>query len=310
MPARPTSCNRWSSVHVVPGECDVVVGKRRIRVRDAGDPEGASVLFLHGLGDSRLDLRSSEPLARELQVGLVSFDRPGYGGSTPAEFGLLSAAQDIEAVADQLHIEQFAVFGHSAGSRFALAGAAALGDRVRCVGCASGAGPIREVPGAFDELDAADRAAYELLPDNPAAAARVYEAAYEPLATMITEGNDDDVVEAFRSMLSPADLALLEDPPICADAVANARESIRQGVVGMAWDAVSWLVPWSFSANDVTCPVQLWYGSQDTTPVAHGEWLSDHLPQASLTVWPGEGHLAYKRHLREIFTALVHDPSI
>jgi pimeloyl-ACP methyl ester carboxylesterase len=243
-------------------------------------------------------------------VGLVSFDRPGYGGSTPAEFGLLSAAQDIEAVADQLHIERFAVFGHSAGSRFALAGAAALGDPVRCVGCASGAGPIREVPGAFDELDATDRAAYELLPHDLAAAARVYEAAFEPLAKMITEGNDDDVVAAFRSMLSPADLTLLEDPLIRADAVANARESIRQGVVGMAWDAISWLVPWSFSTNDVTCPVHLWYGSSDTTPVAHGEWLADHLPQANLTVWPGEGHLAYKRHLREIFTALVHDPSI
>ncbi len=108
---------------------DVVVGvgERRIRIRDAGDPEGASVLFVHGLGDSRLDLRYSEALARELKVRLVSFDRPGYGGSTPAECGLLSVARDIEAVADQLHIERVALFGHSAGSRFALAAAAALG---------------------------------------------------------------------------------------------------------------------------------------------------------------------------------------
>jgi alpha-beta hydrolase superfamily lysophospholipase len=83
-------------------EFDVAVGERRIRVRDAGDPEGTPVLFFHGLGDSRLDLRLSEPLAEQLKMRLVSFDRPGYGSSTPAEFDLLSIARDTEAVADRL----------------------------------------------------------------------------------------------------------------------------------------------------------------------------------------------------------------
>jgi pimeloyl-ACP methyl ester carboxylesterase len=293
----------------VPQEFDVVVGKRRVRVRDAGDPAGTPVVFLHGLGDSRLDVRFAEPLATQRQVRLVSFDRPGYGASTPAEFGLLSVARDIEAVADQRHIERFAVFGQSAGSRFALAAAAALGDRVTCVGCASGSGPIHEVPGALAELDRTDRVAYELLPDNQTAAARVYEAAFQPMARMLAEGDDDAVVAAFESMLAPADLTLLGDPLIRAEAVANARESMRQGVVGMAWDAVSWLVPWFFAAEDVNCPVQLWYGSDDTTPVAHGEWLADHLPRARLTVWPGQGHLAYKRHLEEIWRDLVQGPA-
>jgi pimeloyl-ACP methyl ester carboxylesterase len=292
------------------GELDVVVGNRRIRVRDAGDREGTPVLFLHGLGDSRLDLRFSDPLAVQHHVRLVSFDRPGYGASTPTEFGLLSVARDVEAVVDQLDIERFAVFGQSAGSRFALAAAAALRDRVRYVGCASGSGPIRAVPGALDELDGTDRVAYELLADNPAAAARHYETAFEPMARMIAEGDDDDVVAAFESMLSPADLTLLADPLIRAEAVVNAREATRQGVVGMAWDAVSWLVPWFFAPKDVTCPVQLWYGSHDTTPVAHGAWLAYHLPWAQLTVWPGEGHLAYKRHLEEIWAVLVHGPSV
>ena len=135
-------------------------------------------------------------------------------------------------------------------------------------------------------------------------------AAFEPMASMIADGDDDDVVAAFESMLSPEDLTLLADPRLRAEAVVNARESIRQGVEGMAWDAVSWLVPWFFAAADVTCPVQLWYGSDDTTPVAHGEWLADHLPRARLTVWPGEGHLGYKRHLEEIWTVLVHEPSV
>jgi pimeloyl-ACP methyl ester carboxylesterase len=287
-----------------PRELDVVVGERRIRVRDAGDPEGTPVVFFHGLGDSRLDLRLGEPLAEQLQVRLVSFDRPGYGNSTAAEFGLLSVARDIEAVADQLHVERFAVLGQSAGSRFALAAAVALGERVTCAGCASGSGPVREVGNAMDELDRTDQAAYELLPHDPAAAARVYAAAFEPLARTIAEGDDDDVVAAFEALLSAADLALLADPLIRADAVANARESVRQGVNGMAWDAVSWLASWPFTVRDVTCPVHLWYGSQDTTPLTHAAWLAENLPQAVLRVWPGEGHLAYKRHLDEMWTGL------
>jgi pimeloyl-ACP methyl ester carboxylesterase len=291
-------------------EFDVAVGERRIRVRDAGDPEGTPVLFFHGLGDSRLDLRLSEPLAEQIKMRLVSFDRPGYGSSTPAEFDLLSIARDTEAVADRLRIERFAVFGQSAGSRFALAAAATLGDRVRCAGCASGTGPIHQVPGALNELDGIDTLAYALLPDDRAAAANVYAAAFEPMARTISEGDDHDVVAAFEAMLAPADSALLADPLIRADAVENARESLRQGVMGMAWDAVSWLVPWPFGADDVTCPVQLWYGSDDTIPLAHGEWLADHLPRARLTVWPGEGHLAYKRHLQEISAVLIHGPSV
>ncbi len=103
---------------------------------------------------------------------------------------------------------------------------------MRCVGCASGAGPIREVPGAFDELDGTDRVAYELLPDDLEAAARVYEAAFEPMARRITDGDDDAVVAAFESMLSASDMALLEDPLIRADAVANARESFLNVVWG------------------------------------------------------------------------------
>ena len=58
-------------------------------------------------------------------------------------------------------------------------------------------------------------------------------AAFEPMARLIADGDDDDVVAAFESMLSPEDLTLLADPRLRAEAVVNARESIRQGVEGL-----------------------------------------------------------------------------
>jgi hypothetical protein len=58
-------------------------------------------------------------------------------------------------------------------------------------------------------------------------------AAFEPMARLIADGDDDDVVAAFESMLSPEDPTLLADPRLRAEAVVNARESIRQGVEGL-----------------------------------------------------------------------------
>src|SRR5918998_3373298 len=71
-----------------------------------------------------------EPLfaaAEELGIRWLSYDRPGYGGSTPRpDRGVASAAGDASAVADALGIGRFAVMGLSSGGSHALACAALL----------------------------------------------------------------------------------------------------------------------------------------------------------------------------------------
>jgi pimeloyl-ACP methyl ester carboxylesterase len=121
---------------------------RVLRVRDVGDPEGSVVMYFHGTPGSRLDLCFGEQLAAERGVRLISFDRPGYGGSTPAPFGLASIAADAHAVADELGVARFATLGMSGGGPAALAAAAVPGGRVIRAGIASGAGPFQLVPGA------------------------------------------------------------------------------------------------------------------------------------------------------------------
>jgi pimeloyl-ACP methyl ester carboxylesterase len=44
--------------------------------------------------------------------------------------------------------------------------------------------------------------------------------------------------------------------------------------------------------EDVRCPVTLWYGERDANaPPRNGAWLAGHLPEATLEVLPGLGHL-------------------
>jgi pimeloyl-ACP methyl ester carboxylesterase len=285
-------------------EVDVGVGSRLVRVRDAGDHDGAAVVFFHGTPSSRLDLQLAEPMAEQRGVRLVSFDRPGYGGSTPAPFSLSSVARDVEVIADRLRLERFAVFGQSAGSRFALATAAVLGNRVTRVGVAAGA----LTPGPPDDMDDDHRASYAVLADDPDAAARLMAGWFEHLVRLIHDRADDDAIVAmFEPTLPPADADLLRDPTIRAGAVANVRESLRQGSQGAGWDGVTSLAPWDFDVTDIHCPVFIWFGDQDE-PLADATWLSDHVADARVVIWPGEGHLAYKPHLPDILEALVTGP--
>src|SRR5918994_3065002 len=75
------------------------------------------------------------PAAARLGIRWVSYDRPGYGGSTPRpDRDVASAAGYASAVADALGIDRFAVMGYSHGGSHALACAALLPPRAPGVG--------------------------------------------------------------------------------------------------------------------------------------------------------------------------------
>ena len=290
-------------------------GGRVVRVRDAGAPSGAVVMYFHGTPGSRLDLGFGEQLAAERGVRLVSFDRPGYGGSTPAPFGLASIAADAHAVADQLGVTRFATLGMSGGGPGALAAATVAGGRVIRAGVASGPGPFQLVPGALGELDDNDRGAVALLPGDPAGAASAFAAGFEPLAELSRMPGGAGLVAAFEDLLSPRDSELLHEQRYASLFAETIREALHGGTSGGGWDNVSWIGEWDIDLSAIHCPVLLWYGSDDRfAPPAHGSWLSENLPRARLVLRNGEGHLGIYDHLGEMLTALTEpdtaDPAI
>jgi len=290
---------------VRPTERSVAVGDRTILVREAGDEEGFPVVYFHGTPGSRLDLTFGDDIAADRRVRLVSFDRPGYGGSTPAPFGLRSVAEDAFVVADALGLGDLATLGASGGGPFALATAVVGGRRVTAVGVASGAGPFELVPGAIDALDDNDRAAYACLPDDPGGAARGFARGFEPLRDILLGGEDDAVRTAFDGKLSSRDRVIMEDPTMGGSLIASLREGLRPGVEGGGWDNVAWIGPWDVAVDQVRCPVDLWYGEEDLfAPMAHGLWLEDHLAHARLVRRPGEGHFGIADHLAEMLASL------
>jgi pimeloyl-ACP methyl ester carboxylesterase len=286
-------------------EIEIDRGERVLRARDAGAPDGPVVIYFHGTPGSRLDLCFGEDIAAEHGVRLVSFDRPGYGGSTAAPFGLAAIGADAHAVADGLGVDRFATLGQSGGGPGALAAAAIAGSRVIRAGVASGAGPFQLVPGALGDLSENDAAAVTLLPRDPAAAAAAFAIGFEPLAELAAAGGPG-VVSAFADLLSPRDSQLMQDQRLAAAFADTLREGLRAGTSGGGWDNVSWVGEWDVDLGAIRCPVLLWYGSEDRFgPPAHGQWLSQNVPDARLVMREGEGHLGVFDHLGEMLDALT-----
>jgi pimeloyl-ACP methyl ester carboxylesterase len=287
-------------------ETDLDVGDNRLRVRDAGDPQGSPVLYFHSTPGSRLDMAFADSLCADLGVRMVSFDRPGYGGSAPARFGLVSIVRAAEAIADELRIEQFATLGQSGGGPFALATASVLGNRITRVGVASGPGPFDKVPGALGALDDNDRAALALLPADPVAAAQGFARGFEPLVSTFRGASPAQVAAGFYGMLSTHDRELMRNGRRAIAVGQSMKESLRQGSSGAAWDNVAWVGPWEVDVTTIDRPVLLWYGDEDRfCSPDHGLWLRDNLPRAELILRSGEGHLGFLEHTAEMLTALA-----
>ena len=117
------------------GEIDLKLGDgRTVHAYDPGadDADGRLAVFWHH-GTPNIGA-PPEPLfegADRLDIRWVSYDRPGYGGSSPhRDRNVASAATDVSYIADALGIDRFAVMGHSGSGPHALACGALLPERV------------------------------------------------------------------------------------------------------------------------------------------------------------------------------------
>jgi pimeloyl-ACP methyl ester carboxylesterase len=103
---------------------------RSLHVYDAsadGADAPLAVFWQHGTPNLGSPPQPLFPAAAKHGIRWVSYDRPGYGGSTPHPGrSMASAAADVSSIADALGIGQFAVMGHSGGGAHALAGGALL----------------------------------------------------------------------------------------------------------------------------------------------------------------------------------------
>ncbi|MEU5692970.1 alpha/beta hydrolase [Actinosynnema sp. NPDC020468] len=248
-----------------------VAGGRVVRVHEAGAGERVLV-WHHGSPQTGALLDPVVRACAERGVRLISYGRPGYGGSTPDPGRVVaSAADDVARVADALGVDRFAVMGASGGGPHALACAAALPDRVVGAVCLAGVGPYTEefdwfagmaAPGALRAAVAGERAAFE--------------EEFDP--------------ESFTG----ADWAALAGEWRCLG--EDAQRAGEDGDEGEVADDEAFVRPWGFDLADVTGRVLLVQGDEDrVVPPSHAAWQHARLPASDLLVRAGDGHISVLR---------------
>jgi pimeloyl-ACP methyl ester carboxylesterase len=263
---------------------------RELAYEEYGDPHGDPVLSFHGGLSSRLDAAPAHPAALALGLRIVSPDRPGMGRSTfQPNRRLLDWPDDVTALTNALDIDRFAVIGWSCGGPYAAACAAKMGDRVTAVGLLASAVPF-ELVGTTRGLSNDDRILLFLVRWAPWLASAL-------LRISIGDATEKRLFREIRRTFPTVDWLALEERGSVVDAVAFIKESMRQGTAGCLQDYRVFGDPWGFDLRDVTAPVHIWEGSEDHTgPPEYRELLLRYLPDARLSVVPGEGHLSLLQH--------------
>ena len=250
----------WATVRTMTSPVERI--GRRLAWREAG-VGGTPVVFLHGLGGSRL---AWEPQLAALagQCRAVAWDMPGYGRSaTPTEpltFASLAAA--VIELADDLGADRINLVGLSLGGMIAQYTAAAYPARLASLTLLSTSPKF-----GLDGTLPADWRAARLAP---------LDAGQEPI----------DFADRV--------LGAISGPHMSAEALAHQRIAMAE-VTGEAMRrAIDCIV--THDSRDllstITVPTRCLVGElDDETPPAYCRYIADRIPGARLDVIPGAGHL-------------------
>jgi pimeloyl-ACP methyl ester carboxylesterase len=272
---------------------------RTLRVVEDGEAGGAPVLVHGGTPNSRLLYEGDVASARRHGIRLISYDRPGYGGSTRREGRSIGdCAADVRAIADGLGVDRLGVWGVSGGGPHALACAALLADLVPAVAALASVAPWgAEGLDYFAGMGEGNVADTEmLLADRAAARAKCERDREEWISMELPE-----LMDVLAAVLVPADASVLDDA-MGAFLIGATRSGLAPGADGWWDDSVAYVEPWGFDLAAIARPVLIVHGRQDRfVPVGHGEWLAARVPGAEAIIAEHDGHLSItENHLDRV----------
>ena len=279
-------------------------------------PDGRDLcLEIAGEGTHAILVHNGSPNSRHLYgpwvedatargARLISYDRPGYGGSTPRPgHRVADAAGDVQTIADALGIDRLAMWGGSGGGPYALACAALLPELVSAAAILGSVAPWGppdlDYFAGMGEDNVRDTKLYL---EDP-------EASRQDLARQRDEMlgvTAEQMAQGLKSLLSETDAAVLTGE-FAEWLTASMHDGLAPGAEGWFDDGAALMAPWGFEFESITIPVKVWQGRNDQfVPFQHGQWLAEHVPGAQAELSDTDGHLTlFTKRMPEVHEWLL-----
>jgi pimeloyl-ACP methyl ester carboxylesterase len=275
---------------------------RTLEVATAGSPSGATVYFYHGTPGTTRTMKSLEGLLEYGDFYLVTASRPGYGQSSrQADRSIASVVDDVSSVLAHVGRDEYVALGWSGGGPHALA-SAALDEHCRA------AVTLASVAPADVDFDWTEGMGPENVEEFTLAkeGGPEYEEYMAATGEFLGAATKDNLIDLMSGLLSQPDRDALADDDVRELLAQDMHYAFVNGWRGYFDDNVAVMTPWGFDVGDITIPVHLFYGDDDLmVPSSHGKWLSAHVPHATTSHHPKDGHLSiFMNHLGEVAAAL------
>lgn len=280
-----------------------VSADRQLGFAEFGDPRGRAVFWLHGTPGARRQIPAEARAYAGLEkVRLIGVDRPGIGSSTAHQYpNVLAFAEDLRVIADTLGIDNFAVIGLSGGGPYTLAAAAAMPDRVVAAGVLGGVAPYVGPDGIASGLM---NLGSTVAPVLELAGAPIRLAAATLIKIIAPVGSP--ALEMYARISPEGDRRLLARPEFKAMFLDDLLNGGRKQLAAPFYDIVDFVRDWGFRLDEVKVPVHWWHGDKDhIVPFTHGAHVVSRLPEAEMTVLPGESHLGGLGCAEEILRTML-----
>jgi pimeloyl-ACP methyl ester carboxylesterase len=237
---------------------------RLLMFAEYGPGDGVPVLSFHGTPQSRLRPELTVGVIRELGVRLITYDRPGCGGSDRmAGRTVADSAGDARVVLDAVGVERAAVHGGSGGTPPAMAFAALCPERVTRLALQA---PIAPYTQLGHELwsQGQDEQTLE----------------YMGLCLQGEAGAASAIGKELEELVDPSN-------PRAAEFI----EAVRLGPGGAVDDELAQLADWGFDPGSIATPTLIVYDPDESVlPPQHPQWLGEHIPNATLMTTSTLGH--------------------
>ena len=261
-----------------------------------GNENGFPILFCHGVNGTRVQAMRFAETANDLNLKIITPDRPGYGESTPVEIrDYLEWAEEIAEFLDMQGIEKLGLLGLSAGANYALACVYKFPNRFRK------AVMVSATSGAFLYRTGPEKKLAEIVLSHPRLL-NIY-------MGLVDKANDKTKEMKFNLQkfgLSDSDVELFDNLDIPELIDMSEREAYINGPDAPASDVLRMLKDIDFDSKSIKKQITFWYGAQDKiVPLETMAFIEKIVPNYKLVIKSDAGHLLIFQHLKEILSEFV-----